>query len=569
MPKGSMMMNHLAEKIRVKDITKPQILLMEDESSVALGLQIALREKGFGVDLAVTGKSALNTLSQKAFDLFVADLRLPDMDGMEIVKQVKNENTKTEVIVITGYPSLDTAVEAMKSGAFNYLPKPFSEEEFLSVVQGALKQKDETGQRSIKPAETGGNKIIQKSEVIKMLKETLHPTKHRDETMAAPSNEKASIDTTVHLNENGFFQKCLIDSAIDGVLGCDRKRKVVIFNKGMEILSGYDKDEVIGKLYFDRFFLVGGAEQIEKKLRSEKHGGKNRLSLLETEVLDKAGNRIPVQISAASLFEDNHEIGMTVFFRDLRQIRKMEEQFADQESLVHQHKLISLGRLAAIVAHEINNPLAGVLNYIRLMIKKLGRNDALQYENKEKFQGYLKLVESETDRCSKLVSDLLAFSRKSDMEFSEVDTRELLNKSLILSQHKLDMQNIKVVTDIEDKTPFFLGSFNQMQQCIINLIFNAIDAMADGGVLTLACAGMENEKKLEIQVGDTGSGIPEDILTHIFDPFYTTKSEGAGLGLGLSTVKSIIERHRGSIHVESELNQGTVFRITLPTAKTL
>jgi signal transduction histidine kinase len=227
--------------------------------------------------------------------------------------------------------------------------------------------------------------------------------------------------------------------------------------------------------------------------------------------------------------------------------------------------MISLGRLAASVVHEINNPLAGILNYLKLMIKIVNR-ETLSREHLEKFQRYLNTVESETSRCSKIVSNLLAFSRKSKLEFGELSVDELLEKCIMLSQHKLSLQNITIKTELDSNVPHVWGDFGQIQQCIINLIFNAVDAMPDGGILTLRSSFDRDKGVVEMRVGDTGSGISSEDLPHIFDPFYTTKMEGEGLGLGLSTVYGIIDRHRGTISVDSELGKGTLFTIKLPVS---
>jgi PAS domain S-box-containing protein len=612
--------NQAAEAIRDNYTGQPQVLLMEDEFSVAQGLQMVLKEEGYGVDLAMTGQSALDTLNHKAFDLLVADLRLPDMDGMDVIKRVKDERPETEVIVITGYGNVPSAVEAIKTGVVDYLPKPFTDDEFKAAVEGALKEKEEvTSEEPLKLVETDEEKLIQKREVIRVLKRAPEDDDSLYELRKAGSRASiaarglkrtkehigkltqkqldASDFTTKSIDEKAIiagldrawegyravteerwaeiadelsrtfnFQNILIESSIDGIMGCNRDGTIITFNKSLERLLGYSPNEVCGKMSFDQFFQKGDGERFREKLYSEECGGKNRLLLFETNLVDKTGNRIPVQLSATVMCEGNEEIGIVAFFRDLREIRKVEQEFTDQSRLLQQHKMISLGRLAASVVHEINNPLAGILNYLRLMIKIIKRGSPDQ-EHMEKFQRYLDLVESETGRCSEIVSNLLAFSRKSKMEFGEVDIHELLEKSIMLSQHKMDLQNIQVKTEMDANIPHVWGDFNQIQQCVINLIFNSIDAMPDGGVLTVGCTYNQNKEVVEIRVEDTGSGISEEDLPHIFEPFYTTKAEGNGLGLGLATVYGIIDRHKGTIGVDSELGRGTIFTIRLPLGK--
>lgn len=166
-------MNHLQEMLGPDSPLPPQILLMEDEPSVAQGLQMVLKEEGYGVDLAMTGHGALDKFDQKTFDLLVADLRLPDMDGMDVIKRVKEKRPKTEVVVITGYATVASAVNAMKIGVFDYLPKPFTEDEFKTTVEGALKEKAAAPEaKVIDKAETEEEKLIQKREVTRVLNRT-------------------------------------------------------------------------------------------------------------------------------------------------------------------------------------------------------------------------------------------------------------------------------------------------------------------------------------------------------------------------------------------------------------
>ncbi|MDX2447584.1 MAG: ATP-binding protein, partial [Desulfobacterales bacterium] len=240
----------------------------------------------------------------------------------------------------------------------------------------------------------------------------------------------------------------------------------------------------------------------------------------------------------------------------------LERQAADQAQILHQDKMMSLGRLAASVVHEINNPLSGILNYSRLMSKIL-KKGPLEKDKSEKFKQYLELVETETERCAQIVSNLLAFSRKAPPAMGPVQSQELLQKCTSLSHHKLELQNIALTTSFQPNLPAIQGDANQLQQCIINLIFNAIDTMPEGGNLHIK-SHHADKTHVTIAITDTGAGIPENNLPHIFEPFFTTKQEGYGVGLGLSTVYGIIEHHNGKIDVKSQPGKGTTFFIRLP-----
>jgi signal transduction histidine kinase len=243
----------------------------------------------------------------------------------------------------------------------------------------------------------------------------------------------------------------------------------------------------------------------------------------------------------------------------------LEQEVEDQARLLHQDKMLSLGRLAASVVHEINNPLSGILNYIRLMQRVMGRRD-LDAEQREKFSRYLDLVETETARCSQIVSGLLAFSRKSEPSFSSVVIHEVVDRCVALSRHKLELQHVTLETDVPRDLPPIRGDMNQLQQCIINLVFNAIDAMPDGGALTIAAHNSPGDNVARITVRDTGPGIPPSEQKKIFQPFYTTKKDGHGVGLGLSTVSGIMDHHHGAVSVDCPPEGGTVMTLTLPLA---
>ena len=350
---------------------------------------------------------------------------------------------------------------------------------------------------------------------------------------------------------------------MDGILGCDENKRVIIFNKNMQKLLGYDGKEVLHKMAFSHFLSPGEESNFNAELEDERYGGTHKLLLYETTLKAKSGRKVPVQVSAAALFDHGKVNGLVCFFRDLRELRKLEREMEDQARILHQDKMMSLGRLAASVVHEINNPLSGILNYLRLMLRILGEKQ-LDKERVEKFQHYLKIVENETDRCSQIVANLLNFSRISPPAFGEVRIEKLIDRCILLSQHKLELSHIRLESNIQANIPAVNGDFNQLQQCIINLIFNAIDAMPEGGTLTLEGHHDSEKRRVVLTIKDTGQGIAPDDLPYIFEPFFTTKSQAYGVGLGLSTVYGIMERHNGSVDASNQPGAGAVFKLNIP-----
>ena len=231
--------------------------------------------------------------------------------------------------------------------------------------------------------------------------------------------------------------------------------------------------------------------------------------------------------------------------------------------MVHVAKMASMGKLAATVAHEINNPLGGILTYAKLISRKINVETMTEEERKAAL-GYLEAAISEIKRCGSIVKNLLYFSRGSESVMEEVDIHNLIDKSLALTNHHFQINEISTVTKLEAKGPNFIANANQIQQMLIALFINAVEAMPRGGALTIATQDVSDPDAIRISIADNGRGIPEEIRSSIFEPFFTTKEGGHNTGLGLSVVYGIILSHQGKIEVESEPERGTTFILTLP-----
>jgi signal transduction histidine kinase len=235
------------------------------------------------------------------------------------------------------------------------------------------------------------------------------------------------------------------------------------------------------------------------------------------------------------------------------------------EKLLHQDKMSSLGKLSASVVHEINNPIAGILNLIMLM-KRIVGEDELHKNEIDQFAKYLDLMETETRRTSRIVSNLLAFSRQSKMEPRRLDINRLIEQTLLLNSNLLKICGVKVEKELDPSLPELVGSEDQLQQVFMNLVSNAAEAMeaSGGGILKVTSKLLTSEDKIQINVSDTGPGIAYVNISKLFEPFFTTKKKGKGVGLGLSVAYGIIQEHGGSIFVRSALGNGATFQVRLP-----
>jgi signal transduction histidine kinase len=243
-----------------------------------------------------------------------------------------------------------------------------------------------------------------------------------------------------------------------------------------------------------------------------------------------------------------------------RQERYIREDFAHY---LQQDKMIALGKLAAAAVHEINNPVQGILTFAKLMRTSLD-GESLGEEEIERFRSYLDMIATESARCGKILKNLLSFSRRGELKKSRIDLRILFDEILLLMGNRLDLAGVLVDLQFPDELPGVFGDRDQIKQALLNLLLNSVEAMPDGGEISVNCGFRSESDQVEVVVSDTGIGVPEEIRADIFDPFFTTKQDGKGVGLGLSVVYGIVLRHGGAIELESEEGKGATFVLTLP-----
>jgi two-component system NtrC family sensor kinase len=246
--------------------------------------------------------------------------------------------------------------------------------------------------------------------------------------------------------------------------------------------------------------------------------------------------------------------------------KKSEELGAAQNELIHVERIASLGKLSSSVAHEINNPLSGILVYTKLIHKQLS-NPELYASKRDSMLKHLKLIENETKRCGEIVKGLLDFSRKEQEDFESKHLHKILQETYELMTHPIMIANINFLTDFSAKSDLIFCSPNQIKQACVAIIVNASEAVLDNGEIVISTKNPDIDS-IKIEISDNGIGIPEDDIPHIFEPFFSTKRETSGIGLGLAIVHGIIKSHNGTIDVKSELGKGTTISITLPIIRT-
>lgn len=345
------------------------------------------------------------------------------------------------------------------------------------------------------------------------------------------------------------------------IVAINEKGIVSLINKkGCDVL-GYEEDEIIGKNWFDLCVPERFREERKEIFQKVMAGIEEEAEDYENLILTKSDNERIIAWQNTSLTDENsHIIGTLSSGEDIT-LRKQTE-----EELLRSEKLSSLGQLAASVVHEVNNPLAGIMVYVKLLQKKFA-NEKIQAESTE---GQLLKMERELYRTTRIIRNLLDFARQSESSMNPIEINKIIDAALLLVKNQINLENISLKKNFDSDIPFALADFDKIQQVLINIILNAIQAMPNGGTLTIATSAVQDvqigdtqKNTVRIDIKDTGVGISKENLDKLFTPFFTTKEKGKGVGLGLSVVHGIIGKHKGKIDVESELDVGTTFSIYL------
>ena len=391
---------------------------------------------------------------------------------------------------------------------------------------------------------------------------TAHAKKNEKEEIIGYEGIKIDISDRKRmekeLKEANDFLINLIESSVDGIIVTDMKGNILIFNKGAENILGYKAEEVVGKMNIRSVYEPGVAKEVMEKLRSPDSGGVGKLTSIPILHRRKDGGLIEGDLSASLIYDENgKEIASVGIFKDLRERLRIERELREmQQALLHSEKLAAMGRLTSQVAHELNNPIYGIMNTLELL--------KTEVPPESKRRRILELSLSETQRLAEMLRNMLSFSKPEEEKRRPVKINELVEGILLVMEKQMKESNIKVETYFDQTLPEVMASTNQMRQVMLNLLKNAKEAMPKGGILSVRTS--QRDHKVIVAIQDTGVGVPEELRDKIFEAFFTTKQKVKGVGLGLSVCYGIIKDHGGEIKVESEVDKGTTFTILLPVS---
>jgi len=365
-------------------------------------------------------------------------------------------------------------------------------------------------------------------------------------TSPDPSSERSNV-----------LLRNLILSAVDGVIAADMVGRIFIFNDAAAGILGYSPQEALAGMNIRRLYPDHDAEEVMRRLRGEEYGGRGKLKSCPVNLLGKSGEVVPVNLNASLVYVQDQEVATVGFFHDLREELRMKEELArTQMQLLQAEKMSSLGKLAAGVAHQLNNPLNGITLYTRLTMEEY----ALQDEVKKN----LFRIRKDAERCRDTVRELLEFARQTSRGIRPHDINRAIERTLFLLEDQSIFHNIEIDRQLAPTLPPVPVDVQQINHVFMNIILNAAEAMNGAGRLVVRSSLTESGDHVCVEISDTGPGIAAEVLPHIFEPFFTTKDVDKGTGLGLSVVYGIVNDHHGQVKVRSTPGNGATFTVELP-----
>ncbi len=485
---------------------KTNILVVDDEKGLRIGTQRLLEDEGYSVDAAENGTHAVELGTAKEYDIAVIDLKMPDLDGLDVLQRIKEVHPNTVCFIATAFASYDTAIQSTRLGAFGYIPKPFTPEEFIYQVQLGIKQR----------------RLILEAEKLRL---------EREESLLEIANEKSRLNA-------------IVKSISDGVLVINKVGEVAYYNyaalKFLNITGLKIGDVIIDSLPKEIVAIIKKILQKEKIL----------LKTYTTQIDIQADELLSVEAACTPVpHPDGSLAGVVIVLSNITQFRKI-EQIKSQ--------------FISMVAHELKTPLAAIQGFLNILL-----DDKIELD-KEKQTDYLNRSVTRLKSMILLVNDLLDISRMEiktkQREIQEINVVDVIENTLQFLEIELDKRHLSVEKHFERSIPRIQVDQNEITRLITNLLSNAIKYNKESGKIIISLSCMQNY--LCIVIKDTGIGMKPEERQKLFNEFFRAKNDMtrgiSGTGLGLTIVKRIVDSYHGKIEVDSEFGVGTSFIINLP-----
>lgn len=499
----------MPDKIASLSTVRPhaRVIIVDDNAELADTLRtvIASGIPGLVIETAESGGAAL-AMASRGFDVAIVDVKLPDVSGVDLIQPLRRASPLSEVLLLTGFASIDAAIGALRSGAFAFVLKSFRPEELISIVAQAL------------------GKVQLKRE-----REELEQ-RYRD----------------------------LVEVTDVLVFAVDAEEKVALMNRKAASLVGATTESALGTLLYEAWIPDEDWGSMRAAISKAREMSEGRACEVETGFVDRVGSpsppkrRVRWHLSASS---DQRGVVYGIGL-DATERRALEKRAADAEALS------AMGELAMNLAHEVRNPLNAAVLQLHLLNRNLDRLDATE-PTRAALKDRVRIVGDEVGRLNRLLTEFLELARPRGIGREPVHVPRLVDEVLDLEEESAKGKNVKIVRELPEDGCVALGDREKLKQVIINIVVNALEAMKQGGVLTARVQPVTDSVRLTIE--DTGPGIDAEVIASVFDPFFTTK-EG-GTGLGLSIVRKIVDQHGGEVDIESERGKGAKVTVSIPMGR--
>ena len=492
----------------------PHILIVDDEPAICEYLQQFLIRQKYTVVTAGSGLEAIQQLKESLFHLIFLDISLPDLSGYDVMDQIKVQSPDSLIIMMTGHASIETAIEALRKGAYDYLRKPFELEELLKTTNNAIAHQH-------------------------------LETAHRESEKALRESEERFRD--------------LVENSLIGIS---------IIQNNQIVYQNSEQRKLFGRLpasflIDDRSYVYpDDVPKVENALKNVIDGTAPSVEIdFRFNPSGKSGDKIDLKWvqCRASTFTYQGQPAILVNMMDITRLKELEHL------VMIKYKMDSLGRVATGIAHEIRNPLTGINSYL-FTLQDLCTGNRIEPENVPMIQRIAEQIQVASNRIEAVIKRVLDFSKPTAPKMLLVDINVAVQEAINLSAVTLRKNEIKLTHELTSDLPKCYGDVHMLEQVILNLINNAANALRNNpDTKKIGIRSYSEGQSVCIHISDSGPGVPAEIREKIFDPFFTTSSDGSGIGLSIA--QRIIADHNGNISIGTSEWQGADFKIELPVEK--